>query len=189
MLRQMRNQQIMHSCDEHTVADPIVDAILRKGKVASGPGQEAAVDLYLKASEKIEKDKGDDDKEQNQDSATYADWNLAQMVEHMKKDCPKKMKFCPLCRIEFADYAATREHLRVDCPLVDITCDTCDKTMTREDFQKHICYLKLANFKEVIEKKDEVRLQALNENEKLLQQITDASNQMQAEEAQQKEEI
>ena len=40
--------------------------------------------------------------------------------------------------------------------------------MPREDFAKHICYLKLANFKEVIEVKDEVRSQAESENEKLV---------------------
>ena len=83
------------------------------------------------------------------------------MIEHMKKDCPKRQKFCPLCRKEFCDYAATRDHLRVECPLVEINCDTCDKPMKRQDFAKHICYLKLTNFKEVIEVKDEVRMEAL----------------------------
>lgn len=184
MLRQMRSQTIMHSCDEHTIIDTLVDGILKQGKIVQGPGQEAAVELYLKASLNMA------DKEEGQGSkAKYEDWNLSDMIEHMKKDCPKKQKFCPLCRKEFQDYAQTREHLRIHCHLVEIVCETCDKTLKRQDFAKHICFLKLANFKEVIEVKDEVRMDALQQNEKLLQQITDASNQMQVEEAEQQKEI
>ena len=56
MLRQLRNQCILHSCDECTTIDPIVDAILKQGKIVQGPGQDAAVELYLKASQKLAKD-------------------------------------------------------------------------------------------------------------------------------------
>ena len=96
---------------------------------------------------------------------------MLKLMDHMRSECPKKLKFCPLCREEFFSYEKCREHLRDVCPYVQIRCDTCDKDFTREEFAKHDCYTKVLSFKEVIETKDEERIAQIAENDRLAAEI------------------
>lgn len=121
--------------------------------------------------------------------ATWTEFTMEKLMEHMKRDCPKKLKFCPLCREEFFSFDKCREHLRDDCPLVQISCDTCGEAFTREEFAKHDCFLKVQGFKEVIEAKDEERITTIAENDRLAADIEDTKDATEREGADQQAEI
>ena len=36
--------------------------------------------------------------------ATFKEYTMEALMNHMARDCPKKLKFCPLCREEFFSY-------------------------------------------------------------------------------------
>jgi hypothetical protein len=80
-----------------------------------------------------------------ENEATYKEYTMESLMQHMKYDCPKKLKFCPLTREEFFSYEKCRDYLRNDCPLVPITMEspTCTETFTREEFVKREEYLKI----------------------------------------------
>lgn len=122
-------------------------------------------------------------------NATFTEYTMESLMQHMKYECPKKLKFCPLSREEFFSYDKCREYLRDECPYVQITCDTCNQVFTREDFVKHDCYIKIQGFKEVIEAKDEERINLISENDKLASEIEDTKNLIAKEKQEQDDEI
>lgn len=159
---------LSHSCDEH--CKPDVD-VMRT--MADASPEKLVHPSALAANNEV----------------TYKEFTMEKLMTHMRTECPKKLKFCPLCREEFFSYDKCREHLRDDCPFVQITCDTCEQVFTREEFAKHECYLKIQGFKEVIEAKDEERIALIAENDRLAAEIDDTKDATEREGAEQQDEI
>jgi hypothetical protein len=92
---------------------------------------------------------------------------------HLASDCKLKFNICPSCKLTLESEAATSEHIQKDCPEVPIQCDTCSKSWPRAKFREHICYVKYANFRDVIELKDGVNTKLEEKNAKLAAEVAE----------------
>jgi len=83
---------------------------------------------------------------------------------HLASDCQLKFNICPSCKLTLESSTAASEHIQKDCPEVLIECDTCSKSLPRGKFRDHICYVKYANFRDVIELKHGVNEKLIEKN-------------------------
>lgn len=67
--------------------------------------------------------------------------NIYDLKKHLKLGC-KKNRSCHHCNMEFASKHEYHDHLKYQCPSVEITCGECDEQLTRREFTKykHACY-------------------------------------------------
>ena len=108
---------------------------------------------------------------------TEKTYSVAQLFVHLAADCKLKYNICPCCKLTLESEAATAEHIRKDCPEVPIECDTCSKSWPRGKFREHICYVKYANFRGVIELKHDVNRKLEEKNVQLAAEVVDLKDQ------------
>lgn len=90
---------------------------------------------------------------------------------HLSTDCKLKLNICPSCKLTLENEAAAVEHIQKHCPEVLIECDTCSKSLPRGKFGEHICHVKYANFRNVIELKDDVNEKLNEKNDGLATEV------------------
>ena len=90
---------------------------------------------------------------------------------HLTSDCKLKLNICPSCKLTLDSETAALEHIEKDCPEVPIQCDTCSKSLPRGKFREHICYIKHANFRDVIELKHDVNTKLEEKNAVLAAEV------------------
>ena len=117
-----------------------------------------------------------------QEGYTEKNYSLAQLFTHLASDCKLKLTICPSCKLTLESATATSDHISKDCPEVPIQCDTCSKSLARGKFREHICYIKHANFRDVIELKHDVNTKLEEKNTALAAEVAD--NKSKAAEAQ-----
>jgi len=112
-----------------------------------------------------------------QEGYTEKTYSLAQLFMHLAGDCKLKFNICPSCKLTLESDTATAEHIQKDCPEVPIECDTCSKSWPRGKFREHICYVKYANFRDVIELKHDVNRKLEEKNALLAADVAGLKNQ------------
>jgi len=108
----------------------------------------------------------------------YKVYKISELFTHMRLDCPKRKKTCPHCMLEFQNTEECFTHLKENCEHVQVQCDTCNKLYSRARFRQHVCYLKTGNFREVINRKQEVIEKIQKENRQLMKGIEEADRKM-----------
>lgn len=135
MLKQLKEQDIEHSC-----------AVRASDRVefANELKREQKIHAKLKKNEEEEK------AEKETDDEGFQKYKVADLFTHLRFDCRKNQKECPLCKVQFDNAADCHHHIKAICDLVEIQCDTCDHMFLRKKFKKHICYHRSNNFRTVI---------------------------------------
>ena len=110
-------------------------------------------------------------------------YSVAKLFQHLSADCPEKYRICPICKDTLETADANRQHIRTECALVEIQCDTCSKLFSRDKFREHICYVKYKNFRDVIELKHDVNLKLTDENKTLAAEVKTKQEELESDKA------